>query len=95
MFLDVLESHYLPYTSSTCLVKGLQSGLTISADITVDLIALGNVDLLFVVVVVVGTVVVVVGTFVAVVGTFVVVVFGGGHGCDDGVENSFYTKLLK
>ena len=78
--MDDLESHYLPYTASTCLVKGLQSGLTISADITVDLIALGNVDLLFVVVVVVGT---------------VVVVFGGGHGCDDGVENSFYTKLLK
>ena len=58
-------------------VSLLCSGLTISADITVDLIALGNVDLLFVVVVVVGT---------------VVVVFGGGLGCDDGVENSFYTK---
>ena len=86
--MDVLESHYLPYTASTCLVKGLQSGLTISADITVDLIALGNVDLLFVVVVVVGTVVVVIVVVV-------VVVFGGGHGCDDGVENSFYTKLLK
>ena len=87
---NVFESHYLPYTASTCLVKGLQSGLTISADITVDLIALGNVDLLFVVVVVVGTVVVVV-VAVIVVGT-VVVVFGGGHGCDDGVENSFYSK---
>ena len=86
--MDVLESHYLPYTASTCLVKGLQSGLTISVDITVDLIALGNVDLLFVVVVVVGTVVVVIAVVV-------VVVFGGGHGCDDGVENSFYTKLLK
>ena len=90
--MDVLESHYLPYTASTCLVKGLQSGLTISVDITVDLIALGNVDLLFVVVVVVGTVVVVIVVVVVVV---VVVVFGGGHGCDDGVENSFYTKLLK
>ena len=79
----------------------MQSGLTISVGINVDLIAFGNEDLLFVVVVVVGTVVVVVGTVVVVVIVVVVVVdnvvvvFVGGHGCADGVEYSFYTKLLK
>ena len=62
------------------MVKGLQSCLAISVGINVDLIAFGNEDLLFVVVVVVGN---------------VVVVFGGGHGCADGGEYSFYTKLLK
>ena len=85
------------------MVKDLQSCLTISVGINVDLIAFGNEDLLFVVVVVVGTVVVVVGTVVVVVVVIVVVVvvgnvvvvFGGGHGCADGVEYSFYTKLLK